>query len=165
MASLEGISQSEGQAQVLIVFSCADGLQHSINTLSKHTERLIGLQVAAMGACAISTVLCVHVAQLPTQHPCARPRYSNASAFPMQVGYWVGQGHEGKGLASTAVKALERIALQIGLHTMQIVVVTDNVRSIKVAESAAYVQQSRRHQTYLLHGVKVDEIVYHKQLG
>ena len=65
MASLEGIRQSEGQAQVSIVFTCADRLQHSINTPSKHTQRPTGLQVAAMGACTISTVFCMHMAQLP----------------------------------------------------------------------------------------------------
>ena len=82
----------------------------------------------------------------------------------LQVGYWLGSGFVGQGLASSALKALEGAAAGLGLSSLQILVVPGNVRSVKVAERAEYVVKYVRHQTYLLRGDKLDELVYEKRL-
>ena len=82
----------------------------------------------------------------------------------LQVGYWLGSGYEGQGLASSALQALKKAAAGLGLSSLQILVVPGNVRSIRLAERAGYAVKHVRHQTYLLRGDKLDELVYEKRL-
>ena len=83
----------------------------------------------------------------------------------LQVGYWLGQAHQGQGLVSRAVAALERVAAGLGITQLQILAVPGNSQSIRVAERAGYAMHGMRHQMFELRGVMLDELVYQKQLS
>lgn len=56
------------------------------------------------------------------------------------VGYWVGQDHNGAGLASAAVAEAAAWATRLGLHRLQAETLVHNARSRRVLEKNGFVQ-------------------------
>lgn len=57
------------------------------------------------------------------------------------LGYWVGEGDNGRGVATAAVRAMIRVAFEEqGLHRIQAGVMLHNVRSQKVLERTGFVR-------------------------
>lgn len=55
------------------------------------------------------------------------------------LGYWVAEGHQGRGVASAAVEAVCRMAtIDLGLHRIQAGTLIDNVGSQKVLERCLF---------------------------
>lgn len=60
---------------------------------------------------------------------------SRASFQSCDLGYWVSEAHNGKGLATTAVREMVRLAFEeLGLHRIQAGVLPGNVRSQAVLQ-------------------------------
>ena len=57
------------------------------------------------------------------------------------LGYWVGAGDNGRGLATAAVREVTRVAFdELGLHRIQAGTLVDNVRSQRVLERNGFVR-------------------------
>ena len=57
------------------------------------------------------------------------------------MGYWVGAGDNGRGLATAAVRDVVRVAFEdLGLHRVQAETLLHNARSQRVLERAGFVR-------------------------
>lgn len=75
-----------------------------------------------------------------------------------EVGYWLGQDHWGKGLATAALRAVTEYAFgQFGLTRIFAVPFADNTASIRVLEKAGYVLEGRLHRSAIKDGVVRDQ--------
>ncbi len=77
------------------------------------------------------------------------------------VGYWLAEGHQGKGLMTRAVKALTTHAfMTLGLNRLEIRAATENRRSRGVPERLGYRFEGSCRQAEWLHDRFVDHAVY-----
>ncbi|MBK8694053.1 MAG: GNAT family N-acetyltransferase [Deltaproteobacteria bacterium] len=77
------------------------------------------------------------------------------------IGYWLAQGHQGKGLMTRAVRALTTHAfVSLGLHRLEIHAATENAKSRAVAERLGFTQEGIAKGAEWLHERWVDHAVY-----
>lgn len=85
--------------------------------------------------------------------------------FSADLGYWVAEDHQGRGVASAAVEAVCRIAADdIGLHRVQAATLLDNVASQKVLERCSFTRIGMA-PTYLnINGRWQDHVLFQRIL-
>jgi RimJ/RimL family protein N-acetyltransferase len=78
-----------------------------------------------------------------------------------EIAYVVAPAARGRGVASTAVRALSVWAFrELGLERLQLSVRPDNVASRRVAEKAGYAYEGTLRSTKLIRGRRVDAAMY-----
>jgi len=85
-----------------------------------------------------------------------RPYYNKAT-----LGYRIGEGHTGQGVASHALSELKRIAFgELGLHRLEAVVRPENVGSVRVLERNGFHQFGHATRCMQLHGEWFDLLYF-----
>lgn len=78
-----------------------------------------------------------------------------------EIGYWLGQAHWGRGLATGAVRAVTEYAFaHFDLSRIFAVPFADNTASVRVLEKAGYVLEGQLRQSAIKHGVLRDQRLY-----
>ncbi len=82
------------------------------------------------------------------------------------LGYWVGDRHNGNGLATAAVaEAVEIATTELGLHRLQAETLSHNVRSRRVLEKNDFVQYGLAPQYLNIAGRWQDHVMFQRLLG
>ncbi len=77
------------------------------------------------------------------------------------VGYYLGQQHQGKGLATSALRAVLQFAFQrLGFNRIELKCASENVASQRVAERLGFRWEGLLRQAELVDGVFLDHFVY-----
>lgn len=77
------------------------------------------------------------------------------------VGYYVGEQHQGKGLATASVRAVLQFAFQrLGFNRIELKCASNNVASQRVAERLGFAWEGLLRQAELVDGVYLDHFVY-----
>ena len=77
------------------------------------------------------------------------------------VGYFISTSHQGRGIATLAVRAVAQWCFeQLGLNRIELRCTSDNLASQAVAKRAGFVWEGMLRQAELLNGVFVDYFVY-----
>lgn len=77
------------------------------------------------------------------------------------VGYWVARDHNGKGLATQAVREAVGFAFgEAGLHRVQAAVMPRNLPSIRVVEKAGFRREGLALNYLKIHGVWEDHAIF-----
>lgn len=77
------------------------------------------------------------------------------------LGYWVRSSAAGQGVVPAATRLLADWAFQnTDLNRLEIVVATDNARSLRVAEKAGAVREGVAWSRLLVHGVVQDAVIF-----
>ena len=85
-------------------------------------------------------------------------RAANRSA---EIGYWVGDGHEGRGIVTRSARALTTfLVTDLDLHRVVIRAATENVRSRAVPERLGFVHEGTQRHAEILNGDFFDLEVY-----
>lgn len=78
-----------------------------------------------------------------------------------EIGYWIAEGFEGRGLVTKGCRALIEHGLrELGLHRIEIKAAPDNVRSRAVAERLGFTQEAQLREAGLAAGGYHDLVVY-----
>ena len=81
------------------------------------------------------------------------------------LGYWVAEGHQGRGVASAAVEAVCRMAINdLGLHRIQAGTLIDNVASQKVLERCLFTRIGVAPRYLRINGRWQDHILFQRIL-
>ncbi|MBM7648529.1 ribosomal-protein-serine acetyltransferase [Bacillus ectoiniformans] len=84
--------------------------------------------------------------------------WANQSAA---IGYWLGEGFQGKGIMTKAVKALVDYAFEeMGLNRVEIRAAVENVKSRSIPERLNFKEEGILRQSERLYGRYVDHVVY-----
>lgn len=78
-----------------------------------------------------------------------------------EIGYWLGEPFWGRGVATTALRAMTRYAIQ--RHELTRVFALPfarNVASCRVLEKAGYVVEGRLHRSAIKDGEVIDQVLY-----
>ena len=77
------------------------------------------------------------------------------------IGYFIGAAHQGRGIATAAVRAVLAYGFgQLQLNRIELVCATGNAASTRLADRLGFVRVGVRHQAEWLHGACVDHFVY-----
>jgi ribosomal-protein-serine acetyltransferase len=77
------------------------------------------------------------------------------------IGYWLGQGFQGKGIMTSACRAMVHIAIQeYGLNRMEIRAAVDNRKSRAIPERLGFTEEGTCRQAEWLYDHYVDHVVY-----
>jgi ribosomal-protein-serine acetyltransferase len=78
-----------------------------------------------------------------------------------EVGYWLGEGYQGKGLATAACRALVDHAFkELGLNRVSIACATENKKSCAIPERLGFRREGVVRQAEWLYDHFVDHVVY-----
>ena len=93
--------------------------------------------------------------------------YRQPDAYPtLQIGYWLGEGYEGRGLMTAACRTLVSHAFAAGAHRVEIRAATGNDRSRAVAERLGFRLEGVLREAESLPGPGwVDHCVYGMTVG
>lgn len=84
--------------------------------------------------------------------------WSNKTAY---IGYWLGEGYQGKGIMTKAVKALTNYAFKhLKLNKVEIRAAVENKKSRSIPERLGFVKEGTIRQAEWLYDHYVDHIVY-----
>lgn len=79
----------------------------------------------------------------------------------MSFGYWLGETHWGRGIATAVVSAYVPYAFSLAdLQRIEAHVFAPNVASARVLEKCGFIMEGRLAQRVVIDGVCVDEIMY-----
>jgi [ribosomal protein S5]-alanine N-acetyltransferase len=82
-------------------------------------------------------------------------------SFTPLIGYWLGEEHWGKGIASEALKLLTNYAFtNFDAICVQALVFSENASSMRVLEKVGYTRQGTMKQSVIKRGVVMDEHIY-----
>lgn len=76
------------------------------------------------------------------------------------LGYWVDEGHAGRGIVPTAVALASKHSFAVGLHRLEIAVRPENDASIRVAEKLGFAQEGLRRSYLYIDGDWRDHRVF-----
>lgn len=79
-----------------------------------------------------------------------------------EIGYFVDEKYWGKGIATEAVRSLEKEAADFGIVRLEIIVNPENKASIRVAEKCGYEQEGVLKKRIKLNGKYHDACLYAK---
>lgn len=80
-----------------------------------------------------------------------------------EIGYWLAQGAQGRGLMTRSVKALVDFAFEnLGLNRVEVRAATDNRRSRAVPERLGFVQEGVLREAAWLNDHFIDLVIYAK---
>jgi RimJ/RimL family protein N-acetyltransferase len=78
-----------------------------------------------------------------------------------EIGYWLGVGAWGRGIATAAVRELTAYAFDVvGLERVYAVCVTRNPASARVLEKAGYILEGTMRRSAIKEGVVLDQFMY-----
>lgn len=78
-----------------------------------------------------------------------------------EIGYWLGETFQGKGLMTRACRAVvDHALMDLGLNRVEIVCATGNVKSRAIPERLGFVQEGILRQAEWLYDHFVDHVVY-----
>jgi ribosomal-protein-serine acetyltransferase len=78
-----------------------------------------------------------------------------------EVGYWLGEEYQGKGLATDACRALVDHAFgELGLNRVSIACATENKKSCAIPERLGFRREGVKHQAEWVYDHFVDHVVY-----
>lgn len=83
----------------------------------------------------------------------------------LELGYWICKPFEGQGLASEALKVLEKEIKSLGFHRIEIRCHPRNQRSIQLAISNQYQYEGTLKQDTRVEGGFLDTVIYGKIIG
>jgi [ribosomal protein S5]-alanine N-acetyltransferase len=85
----------------------------------------------------------------------------NEERHTAEIGYWLGEPHWGRGIATAAVRGLSRRALnEMDLYRLFANVFASNVASMRVLEKAGFEREGVMRRAIVKEGVLMDAIVY-----
>ena len=99
-------------------------------------------------------------------HPLAGPDEDRLAGADVErtsaeIGYWLGEGVWGRGIASAAVRAVSEHAFAAyGLTRLFAVPYARNAASARVLEKAGYVLEGRLRRSAIKDGVVLDQLLY-----
>jgi ribosomal-protein-serine acetyltransferase len=77
------------------------------------------------------------------------------------IGYWLGEGFQGKGIMTSACRAMVNIAIQeYGLNRVEIRAAVDNRKSRAIPERLGFTEEGTCRQAEWLYDHYVDHVVY-----
>lgn len=77
------------------------------------------------------------------------------------IGYFIGTGQQGRGIATAAVRAVLAHAFgPLGLHRIELLCATGNTASIRLAARLGFIREGVRRQAEVLHGQYIDHFLY-----
>ncbi len=89
--------------------------------------------------------------------------YHNWKDLRTEIGYWLRQDLQGRGIMTRATKALVDFAFDnLGMHRVEIRAATDNRRSRAIPEHLGFVQEGVLREAAWLNGRFIDLVVYAK---
>ena len=82
-----------------------------------------------------------------------------------EIGYWLGEPHWGKGIATKAVEAFTEFAFSnFEIERVQAIVYEWNSASARVLEKAGYALEGRLRKSVIKDGMTIDQFVYARVL-
>jgi RimJ/RimL family protein N-acetyltransferase len=82
-----------------------------------------------------------------------------------EIGYWLGEPHWGKGIATKAVEAFTEFAFSnFEIERVQAIVYEWNTASARVLEKAGYALEGRLRKSVTKDGMTIDQFVYARVL-
>ncbi|MCO0600208.1 MULTISPECIES: GNAT family N-acetyltransferase [Peribacillus] len=79
------------------------------------------------------------------------------------IGYWLGEGFQGKGIMTKAFKAFIDYGFrELGLNRIEVSIAVENKRSRALAERQGFIEEGRLRQAEWLYDHYVDHIIYAK---
>ncbi|MCH4887990.1 GNAT family N-acetyltransferase [Acidaminobacter sp. JC074] len=78
----------------------------------------------------------------------------------LQLGYWLDQAHEGKGVMTKSVIKMIDYAFELGMNKVEIYCASDNVRSRKIPERLGFTEEGTIRAAELINDVYLDDVVY-----
>lgn len=86
---------------------------------------------------------------------------SDVERFSAEIGYWLGEAHWGRGIATAAVRAVTAHAFrEHGLRRVFALPFAWNPASARVLEKAGYTLEGRMRQSAFKDGEMVDQLLY-----
>ncbi len=86
--------------------------------------------------------------------------------YTAEIGYWLGEAHWGRGIASQAVAAMSQYAFaELGFRRLQALVYAYNPASMRILEKNGYVREGILQQAACKDGKMVDEHLFAKVKG
>jgi len=79
-----------------------------------------------------------------------------------EIGYWIAAGFEGRGLLSSALRALEKALFESGFRRIEIRCLAENTRSVAVAERNSYVLEGTLRARTKMGDRYLDELIFAK---
>lgn len=76
------------------------------------------------------------------------------------LGYWIDEGHAGRGIVPTAVAMLSSMAFDRGLHRLEIAVRPENERSVAVARKLGFAEEGMRRSYLFIDGQWRDHLIF-----
>ncbi|GGM33757.1 ribosomal-protein-serine acetyltransferase [Paraliobacillus quinghaiensis] len=77
------------------------------------------------------------------------------------IGYWMGEGYQGKGIMTNAVRFLTRYAIdELELNRVDIRAAVQNKKSRAIAERLGFTEEGRLRQAEYLYDRYVDHVIY-----
>lgn len=87
--------------------------------------------------------------------------HSDVERVSAEVGYWLGEPFWGRGIATEALRAVTRLAIDLyGLTRVYAVPFAGNGASARVLEKAGYTLEARMRRSACKDGVIVDQLLY-----
>lgn len=86
---------------------------------------------------------------------------TDVERFSAEIGYWVGEAHWGKGVATEALTLVTGYAFDT-CHLLRLFALpfADNAASVRVLEKAGYVREGRLASSAVKHGAARDQFIY-----
>ena len=79
----------------------------------------------------------------------------------VEIGYWLGEAHWGKGIMTDAVRAIsDHILTNVDVCRIQTIVFESNPASIRVLEKAGYFYEGRQRKAVTKNGITMDALMY-----
>lgn len=79
----------------------------------------------------------------------------------VELGYWVDAGYAGRGIVTRAMRAVLRYAFEVDqLNKITLIIVSENKRSIAVAERLGFRFDGVFRDDVLIHGIFYDNVIY-----
>src|SRR5690606_13800604 len=76
------------------------------------------------------------------------------------LGYWVDEGHAGRGITPRAVAMLARYGFRLGLHRLEIAMRPENAASLRVAQKLGFREEGMRLSYLYIDGEWRDHRVF-----
>ena len=87
--------------------------------------------------------------------------HSDVERISAEIGYWLGQAFRGRGIATEALKAVTRYAIERhGLKRVYAVPYEWNPASCRVLEKAGFVLEGRMRKSAIKDGKVIDQLLY-----
>jgi RimJ/RimL family protein N-acetyltransferase len=87
--------------------------------------------------------------------------WTDVERFSAEIGYWLGEAHWGRGIATEAIRAVTRHGLDpLGLHRIFALPYARNAPSLRALEKAGYICEGRLRKSAFKDGRFEDQLMY-----